>query len=137
MPSTPWTPMESLKSYGLILLRKMAFIALGWLLIYLISLPIRRPTDLPVLWLFAPMIGGFAGLVAGWYMATNAEEDSSLSGIVLWVILVIAAVLPMWGVEGILYLIRHRSMEFGGFMEMTAANVMALASAVYHAATQD
>ena len=60
-----------------------------------------------------------------------------MSGMVLWVILVLAAVFPMWGVEGIMYLIRHRSMEFGGFMEMTAANVMALASAVYHAATQD
>ena len=50
--------------------------------------------------LFAPMVGAVAGLVAGWYMATDAVEDSSLSGMILWAILVAASVIPMWVVEG-------------------------------------
>ena len=144
MASTQWTPMESLKSYGMILARKMAFVAVGWLLIYFLSQPLRKESDIPILWLFAPMIGGFAGLVAGWYMATDAADDSSMNGLPLWVILVVASTLPMWVVEGVMHLITGAMsrtgawpMNFSGFMEIGIANLMALAAAVYVSVTQE
>jgi len=129
--------MESVKAYSLILARKMAFVAAGWLMVYFLSQPLRKETDVPILWLFAPMIGGFAGLVAGWYMATDAGDDSSMNGLPLWVILVAASALPMWAVEGVMHLITRWPMNFSGFMEIGIANLMALAAAVYHSVTQD
>src|SRR5262245_51548686 len=105
MPSTQWTPVEGLKQYSWVLLRKMAFVAIGWVGVYFLSGPFRGDKELNILMLFAPMIGAIAGLVAGWYMATDAVEDSSLHGLFLWILLVIGAVAPMWGVEGIMYLL--------------------------------
>ena|SRR6185312_1658748 len=137
MPTTQWTPMESLKSYGMVLARKMSLVAAGWLLVYFISQPFRKDMGLNILWLFVPMIGGFAGVVAGWFLATDASEDSSLSGLPLWVLLVLASVLPMWIVEGVMYALLRWPMNFSGFMEIGVANLMALAAAVWHAATQE
>ncbi len=132
-----WNAMDFLKQYGVIVARKAGIIALAWIAVYFISQPFRKEGDLNVLMLFAPMVGAIAGFIAGWYMATDAVEDSSLNGIVLWVILVIATVLPMWIVEGLLGKIMHRSMNFGGFMLMTAATLLALATAVWHASSQE
>jgi hypothetical protein len=126
--------------YLAILARKMGFVALGWIIVYFISQPMRWvPEDggVNILTLFGLLVGAVAGLIAGWYLATDSVEDSSLSGIVLWVILVIASVLPMWIVEGLLHLITRWSMNFGGFMVLTAATLMALASAVWYASSQE
>lgn len=60
-----------------------------------------------------------------------------MHGIALWVILVAAAVLPMWVTEGVLRLILRWPMNFGGFMVLTAGNLMALAAAVWHASSQE
>ncbi|HEY4330840.1 MAG TPA: hypothetical protein VGN88_13950 [Phycisphaerae bacterium] len=127
--------IEFLKQYAAIVGRKMGYIAIAWVVIYFVSQPFRRPEG--ILMLFAPMIGAMAGLVAGWYMATDAAEDSSLSGMTLWVILVVASVIPMWVVEGVMRLILRWPMEFGGFMLMTAACLLAMASAVWLASTQE
>jgi hypothetical protein len=118
----------------------MAYVALAWLVVYFISQPMRKvPTDggVNILTLFGLILGSFAGLVAGWYVATDAVEDSSLYGIVLWVILVAASVGPMWGVEGVLHVITRWNMNFGGFMTLMAASLMALAAAVWHASSQE
>lgn len=128
------------KQYAIILCRKMAYIALAWVVIYFLSQPMRKvPTDggVNILTLFGLVLGGFVGLVAGWYVATDAVEDSSLYGIVLWVILVAGAVGPMWVVEGLMHVITRWPMNFGGFMIMMAANLMALAAAVWHASSQE
>jgi hypothetical protein len=133
-----WTQMDFLKQYGLIVAKKAGLIALCWIPVFFISWPFRNDdNELNILVLFAPMLGAIAGFIAGWYMATDAVEDSSLNGIILWVILVIAAVTPMWVSDLILGAITHRSMHFGGFMLMTAATLLALATAVWHASSQE
>jgi len=143
MPSQPWNPVEALfKNYGRILLRKMSFVGLGWLIVYFITQPMRvdpgQTGGVNVLTLFAPMVGAIAGMVAGWYLATDAVEDSSLHGIVLWIILVLGACLPMWLVEGLMHLIIPKwQMNFGGFMAVAAGNILALAAAVWHASSQE
>ena len=137
MRSTYRGGTESLRQYALIVLRKMAFIAIGWIAIYFISQPFRSG-NFNVLMLFAPMLGALAGLVSGWYMATNALEDSSMGGLPLFVILVLAAVAPMWFMEWFLHLFfRTWELGFGGYMLLAAANLLALASAVWHAASQE
>ncbi len=132
--ATQWTLSQFLREYGTIVARKMGFIALGWVVIYFISHPFRDGIAM----LGSPLIGAIAGLVAGWYMAEKSVEESSLNGIVLWVIIVVAAVAPMWIVEGIMHvLIPKWEMGFGGFMLLTAATLMALGSGVWHASTQE
>jgi hypothetical protein len=126
--------------YLMILARKMGFVALGWIVVYFISQPIRKvPEDggVNILTLFGLLVGAVAGLIAGWTLANNAVEESSLCGITLWVILVVGAVAPMWIVEGLFHLITPWPMNFGGFMLLMAANLMALASAVWYASTQE
>jgi hypothetical protein len=140
MAISQWSPLELFKRFGKILGRKMAFVAVGWLIVYFITQPMRQvPTDggVNILTLFGPVIGGLAGLIAGWHMATDAVEDSSMHGITLWVVLVAAAVIPMWVVEGIMRLFTHWPMNFGGFMVLLAANLLALASAVWLASSQE
>jgi hypothetical protein len=123
-----------LRQYGLVVVRKMAFIAIAWVVIFFISQPFRHEG---VLMLVAPLIGAFVGLVAGWFMAERSVEESSLSGMFLWAILVICSVAPMWLTDVVLGAITHRTMDFGGFMLLTAASLMALASAVWHASSQE
>ena len=99
---TEWTPMMGLKQYGLVVARKMGFIALGWVLVYFVSKPFRHENELvSILMLFSPMVGAVAGLVAGWYMSTDSVEDAGFSGLPLWTILVVASIAPMWIVEGL------------------------------------
>ncbi len=139
MATSQWNPAELLKQYGKILARKMALVAVGWLVVYLVTQPMRLVPDsgVNVITLFGPVVGCLAGLLAGWYLATDAVEDSALSGVVLWIILVMGAVVPMWGVEGLMGRITHWPMNFGGFMILTAGNLMALASAVWYASAQE
>lgn len=132
-----WSVEDNIKQYALILLRKMAFVALAWLVIYFLTQPMRSDQGLNVLPLFGLPVGAFAGMVAGWYLATNAIEDSNLQGMPLWCALVGGAVLPMWLVEGLMKLLTHWPMNFGGYMMLTAATVMALASAVWIASAQE
>ncbi len=136
---TQWTPITGLKQYGLVVLRKMGFIALGWVLVYFISQPFRHEGGLVnILMLFSPLVGSAAGLVAGWYIATDSVEDSGFNGLFLWVILVAAAIIPMWVVEGIMHLIfKSWVFGFGGWMLLSAAMLLALASAVWHASSQE
>ncbi|MGN6366752.1 MAG: hypothetical protein ACTHN5_00545 [Phycisphaerae bacterium] len=138
MPRSQWTPLQGLKDYSRVLARKMGFIALGWLLVFFISKPFRYEGDLNVLMLFAPMIGALAGLVAGWYMATDAVEDSGLTGLPLWTLLVIATCIPIWGVEGIMHLLLPKwPFGFGGWMLLSAATLIALATCVWHSSSQE
>jgi len=126
------------KSFPLVLLRKMGFIALAWIVVFFISHPFRTDNGgLNALWLFAPLVGAFSGLVAGWYMATDAVEESSLTGITLWAILVVAATLPMWIVDPLLSHLIGWPMNFAGFMVLTSATLLALGAAVWHASSQE
>ncbi len=129
-----------LQRYAIILLRKMGYIAIGWVVVYFLFQFMRKvPEDggVNVTTLFSLLVGGVAGLVSGWTMADDSVEDSSLSGMILWVILVVASVVPMWVVEGIMKAITHWPMNMGGFMMLVAANLMALAAAVWHASAQE
>jgi hypothetical protein len=55
----------------------------------------------------------------------------------LWSILVAASIAPMWIVEGIMHLIfRGWTFGFGGWMELSAAMLLAMASAVWNASSQ-
>lgn len=140
MAISQWSPAELFTSYAKILGRKMLFVALGWAVVYFVTQPMRTvPTDggVNVLTLFGPVIGGLAGLVAGWYVATDSVEDSSMHGLVLWVILVAGAVVPMWVTEAVFWLILHWPMNFGGWMIIMAGILMALAAAVWHASSQE
>lgn len=139
MKPAEWSGLALLKQYALVVARKMAFIAIGWVVVYFVSHPFRAEpqSGLNVLILFAPMIGALAGLVAGWYMATDAVEDSNLQGPPLWIIIVPASVAPMWIMEGVLRLFTRWPMTFGGFMLLTAATLLALAAAVWHASSQE
>jgi len=137
MPPSSFSVSDLLRQYGPVLARKMGYIAVAWIAVYFISQPCRKEDGLNVLMLFAPLIGAIAGVVAGWYIATNAVEDSSLHGIVLWVILVLACVLPMWICDALLRLITGWQLHFGGFMVLTTASLLGLASSVWIAATQE
>jgi len=140
MAVTQWSQSELFKQYGKIVARKAGFVAIGWLLVYFLTQPMRQvPEDggVNILTLFGPVIGGIGGLVAGWYLATNAVEDSSMHGMTLWVILVAAAAVPMWAVEGLMHAITRWPMNFGGFMVVMAGTLMALAAAVWHASSQE
>jgi hypothetical protein len=135
---TQWTPITGLKQYGLIVARKMGFIALGWVLVYFVSQPFRHEGGMVnILMLFSPMVGAAAGLVAGWYMATDSVEDAGFTGLPLWTILVLASIVPMWVVEGIMHLIFPAWIfGFGGWMVLSSAILLALASAVWNASSQ-
>jgi hypothetical protein len=131
---------QLLEKYAFILARKMGFVALGWVVVYFVSQPMRWvPTNggVNVLTLFGLLVGGFGGLVAGWYLATDAVQDSGMSGLALWVILVGGAVIPMLVVEGVLHWITAWPLNFGGYMMLMAAGLMAMASAVWHATAQE
>jgi hypothetical protein len=133
-------PSPLLTRYVAILARKMGFVALGWVAIYFLSQPMRWVPEnggINILPLFGLPLGAVAGLVAGWYLATDSVEDSGLGGLGLWVILVVGSVLPMWLVEGFLRLLTRWSLNFGGFMILTAATLMALAAAVWYASSQE
>jgi hypothetical protein len=127
------------QKYVLILARKMGFVALGWVVVYFISQPMRAvPKDgVNFLTLFGLLVGGFGGLVAGWYLATDAVEDSGWSGFILWAILIAGAVIPMLVVEGLFHWITGWPLNFGGYMILVAAGLMALASAVWHGSSQE
>ena len=137
MPNVRWSDVDQLKRFALIVLRRMSFVALAWLAIYFFSQPMRSDRGLNVLPFFGLPLGAFTGMVAGWYLATNSVEDSSLQGMTLWVILVAATVLPLWLIEGLMKFLTHWPMNFGGYMMLTAATVMALASAVWIASAQE
>jgi hypothetical protein len=132
-------PADLLKRYALILGKKMGLVAVGWIPVFYLSRPFRGANEdqLNVLMLFAPMIGAVAGLVAGWYMAQDAVEDSSMHGLSLWAILVVAAVLPMWVMDALLSGVMGWPWTFGGFMMLTAATLLGLASAVWMASAQE
>jgi hypothetical protein len=132
-------PSVFMKRFGLIVLRKMGLIALGWIVVFFISQPFRGKPDqeLNVLMLFAPMIGALAGLVAGWHMAQDAVEESSMHGLTLWSILVVAAVTPMWVMDGLLSKLLRWPWTFGSFMLLTAATLLAMAAAVWIASAQE
>jgi hypothetical protein len=135
-----WSPAQWLSQYALILARKIAIVAVGWLVVYFISQPMRTVPpngDINILSLFGMVVGCFAGLLAGWYLANDAVEDSSLHGIVLWTLLVLGAVVPMWLIEALMHLITRWPLNFAGFLILTAATLMALASAVWYASTQE
>ena len=136
MATRQWTLSQMLRQYGVIVARKMGFIAIAWVVVYFLSQKTR--VDGSMAMLFAPLLGAPVGLIAGWYMAERSVEDSSMSGIVLWIILVFGAVAPMWIVEGIMHVIKPTwPMNFGGFMLLTASTLMALAAAVWHASSQE
>ena len=132
-------PIQILKNYALTFARKVGLVAAGWLPLYFISHPFRGSTDgeLNVLMLFAPMIGALAGLVAGWHLAQDAVEDSSMHGLTLWTILVVGATAPMWIMDAILNKVTGWPWTFGGFMMLTAATLLALAAAVWVASAQE
>ena len=140
MATARWSPAQALKEYGAILSRKWASSPpAGWSSTSSPNPVAGSPADggINILPLFGLLLGGFAGLYAGWYLATDAVEDSSLSGLALWILLVLASTLPMWIVEGLMHLITHWSMNFGGYMVIASANLMALASAVWLASSQE
>ena len=65
-------------------------------------------------------------------------EWEVVSVLPLRVILVIASVMPMWVVEGIMRLIFPTwNFGFGGWMELMAATIMAMATAVWHESSQE
>ena len=135
-----WSPMQWLGQYALILARKIAIVALGWLAVYFLTQPMRAEPangDINILSLFGMVVGCFAGLLAGWYLANDAVEDSNLDGLALWVLLVLCAVAPMWLVEALMHMITRWPLNFAGFLILTAATLMALASAVWYASTQE
>jgi len=140
MAISQWSPLQALGPYLVILARKMAFVSLGWVAVYFLSQPMRAEPangDINILSLFGMVVGCFAGLLAGWYLANDAVEDSSLHGIVLWVLLVLSAVAPMWLIEALMHMITRWPLNFAGFLILTAATLMALASAVWYASTQE
>jgi len=140
MATVRWNDLDQLKRYGLILAKKVGLIAVGWAVLYFISRPMRvEPTNggVNVLMLFGLLVGCIGGLVAGWYVATDAVEDSSLQGMTLWIILVSAAVVPMWGMEWVLRLMTKWPLGFGGYMMLVGGTLMALASAVWLASSQE
>jgi hypothetical protein len=140
MPRVRIDNLESLKRYAVIYARKVAFVALSWVVVYFVFQFMRRvPANgmVNISTLFALLVGAAAGLVSGWYLATDSVEDSSMQGLPLWCVLVAGAALPMWIVEAILKALTHWPMNFGGYMMLTAATVMALATAVWIESAQE
>jgi len=135
MATTRGSAADLLKEFGLKVLRKMGIVAAGWIAVYFISQPFRVKEAM--LMLFAPMIGALAGVVAGWYLAVDSGEDSNLSGPMLWSVVVLGAILPIWVMEGIFYLILRWPVNFGGFMLLAAATILAMGAGVWQASSEE
>ncbi len=130
-----WSPLQQLRTFLLILLRKMGLVAAAWVVVYFLSLPFR--VDGSMLMLFAPMIGGLAGVAIGWHFAEGACEDAGFTGVFLWMLLIGCAWSSIWISEGVLYLAFHRGMNFGGWMLLTSAMLMAFASAIWRSSADE
>jgi uncharacterized membrane protein YfcA len=131
--TTTGVPLTVLRDFAVYLLKKMGYMALFWVVIYFYWR--RGAVDFKMGIIM--MLGGLAGLVIGWFMAEDAVERSSFTGMTLWVTLVIASWIPIWLVEVVLKLITGWPLTFGRWMCITAALLLALASAVWRASADD
>ena len=130
-----WTPWVGLAEYSRVLLRKMGYIAIMWVAVYFISQPFR--VDGSPLMLFAPLLGALAGLTAGWYLAEDAVQDSSMTGVFLWTLLVVTSWIPIGVVEGIMLLVTRWKVGFGGWMVIASAMLLSFAAAVWRSSADD
>ena len=129
-------PFGALKGFGKMLSRKIAFSALAWVVLYFASQPLRAPGS--ILMMFTMVLGSLAGGAIGWWMAEDAAETAGFSGMVLWITLVLASALSIWGVEGLGLLAFGKTwMGFGGFMMASVGTVTALGAAVWRASADD
>ena len=134
-----WTPFQGLKEYSRVLGRKVGFSAIGWLVMYFITQKLRSTdsASINIAPLFALLPGAIGGLVIGWYLATDAVEDSGMTGFSLFTVLVIASWVPICAVELLMWLILRWPMGFGGWMMMMSALIIALAATIWHASSQE
>ena len=134
--TTEWTPLEGLRAYCFVLLRKGGFIAAGWVLVYFLSQLLGMRQDGSTMMLFAPLLGSLAGLVAGWHLAEDAVEDSGISGMPLWFMMILTGTLAIVLTEALLWFILRAvghplPVNFGGWMLLSSAILLMLASAVW------
>lgn len=128
-----WTPQGQLRDFGLVLLKKMGYLAIAWAVLYFVSQFFNLNV---ILMLFAPMFGALVGLVFGWYVAENAVEQSGLTGLLLYVLLVVAATLPVVVVE-LVMMFFWPEIGFARWMCLTAIVVLAVAAAVWRASADE
>ena len=130
---------ETLQNFARSLLVKLAIITGGWVGIYFLTQLMREGSEnsFNPMVLFNPLVGALAGLAIGWSLAEDAVERSGLTGVVLWVVLTVAGCIPIFVVEAVLGAITGRDIGFGRWMCITAAIIMAMASAVWRASADD
>ncbi len=116
--------------------KKLGWISLGWIGIYFLTQPMAREG---IVMLFSPLVGAVAGLVIGWWLAEEAVERAGFSGMVLWVILVLAAWLPPLGLEFLMYGLTWFftgapwPLGFGRWMVITTTCIVSMAATVWRA----
>jgi len=126
-------PLTVLRDFGIHLLKKMGYMCLMWVVVYFVSQPLAEGIGT----LFAMTVGSIAGLVIGWFLAEDAVERSSFTGIPLWTILVLASWFPIWLTETILKFFTHWDMTFGRWMLITAALLLSMAASIWRASADD
>lgn len=135
--SEQWTPLVGLRSIGLFLLKKSAFVAGAWIILYYCT---QWLVVGPAM-LLAFIVGAAAGLCVGWYIAQDAVDAAGFSGLLLWLMLVAASWLPIALVEFLLgELMYHAAgwkLNFGRWMMIAAALLLSMVSAVWRASADD
>jgi len=109
--------------------RKIFWITLVWVILYFSTQWVAEGGAS----LFSLPIGVAAGFVIGWWLAEEAVDAAGFSGLVLWIILVLAAWMPLIVVEWLLGAVTGWSMGFGRWMLLSVALIMSMASAVWRA----
>ena len=123
-----WTPLMGLRDLGRVVGRRMAWSALAWVVLYLSTQWMGEG----VASLFALLVGSLAGVVIGWVMG-EAAADTTLTGFLVWALVVLAAWVSIWVPEGLLRVMTGWPLTYGRWMMLTGATCFAVAAAVLRA----
>jgi hypothetical protein len=137
MASSVLSSFDNLFRLMRFLAKKIAWLILAWIVIFFISQLFAKGPWI----LMEPAIGAIAGATAGWAIADDAASEAGFTGIILWVLLVLACWLPIWGTQGAMAWIMGATagwkMTFGQWMLLTMATIFSLIASIWRALADD
>ena len=126
-----------LKRLGVLLVRRMTFVAIMWTTLYFaMQWAATGPAMLVNL-----LVGSLAGVVIGWQMSDNAVQEIGLTGLLLTIVLVLACWIPMWALQSLwASLMSHFAgwkMTFGRWMLLSSSTILSMATAAWRLSVDD